>query len=67
MDKIKTNDEDVEADIKEEEAKMADLKRQKKSQKKKAPLKEEEEIDDHSNELYSIMGLAGFGGSKKNN
>jgi U4/U6.U5 tri-snRNP component SNU23 len=56
---------DLEEDLKEEEAKLADLKRQKKSNKKKAPV--EEEQPDPNDDLYKVMGLAGFGGSKKNN
>jgi hypothetical protein len=43
---------------------MADLKRQKKAKKK--PQVEEDDSD-MNNDLYAIMGLSGFGGSKKNN
>jgi predicted flap endonuclease-1-like 5' DNA nuclease len=57
-------DDHLEEDLKEEEAKFADLKRQKKSKKKP---KAEEEEPDPDDELYKIMGLGKFGGSKKNN
>uniref|UniRef100_A0A1I7RWI2 Matrin-type domain-containing protein n=2 Tax=Bursaphelenchus xylophilus TaxID=6326 RepID=A0A1I7RWI2_BURXY len=63
-------EQNTEEDLKEEEAKLADLKRQRKEQKgkKKARMDEEEgeepPVDD---ELMKMMGISGFGGSKKNN
>ncbi|KAI6240793.1 Zinc finger matrin-type protein 2 [Aphelenchoides fujianensis] len=68
-------DDDIEEELREEEAKMADWKRQKrdqKSRKRAAPRDADEEdetvaLDPADDELYQMMGLSGFGGSKKNN
>ncbi|KAI6192408.1 Matrin-type domain-containing protein [Aphelenchoides bicaudatus] len=57
-------DDTLDEQLKEEQAKMSDLKRQKKAKKK--PQVQEEETDPNS-DLYALMGLSGFGGSKKNN
>ncbi|CAD5230569.1 unnamed protein product [Bursaphelenchus okinawaensis] len=59
----------AEEDVQEEEAKLADMKRQRKEQKgkKKARVDEEEEEPGVDDELMKMMGIGGFGGSKKNN
>ncbi|KAI6218852.1 Zinc finger matrin-type protein 2 [Aphelenchoides fujianensis] len=75
VDKRKKDD-DIEEELREEEAKMADWKRQKrdqKSRKRAAPRDDADEedetvaLDPADDELYQMMGLSGFGGSKKNN
>lgn len=57
------HDDGIDQDLKEEEAKMADMKQRQKKSKKKP----QEEESNQDTDLYAIMGLSRFGGSKKNN
>lgn len=62
--KAETN---TEEDLKEEESRIADMKRQKKQQKNRKRLAQDEDEQPVDDELMKMMGLSGFGGSKKNN
>lgn len=61
---------DVNAEVKEEEAKLADMKRQRREnrgKKRALPADDDEEAGGVDDELMKMMGLSGFGGSRKNN
>ncbi|KAH7724426.1 zinc finger protein [Aphelenchoides avenae] len=62
----KEDDQERMQELKEEEAKLQDLKRQQRErqQTRKRPATQEEDLDKDS-ELYKLMGIGGFGTSKK--